>query len=76
VSEPAALLRQQILAAFDVNEEDLAALEEATGWNAAREAAEREREEFIAGMRRRAEEFSAELGEKFGGEVRWDDSPC
>jgi hypothetical protein len=73
VSEPAALSRQQILAAFDVNEEDLAALEEATGWNAARAAAEREREEFAAELRRRADEISAELSEKFGGEVRWDD---
>lgn len=65
--------RAQILRAFGVTEDDLAALEAATGWNAAREVADRERETFVAELRRRAASMSEELSGKFGYEVRWGD---
>ncbi len=57
----AAISRQQILDAFGVTEDDLAAIEAETGWNAAREAAEQEREEFVARMRQHAAETCEEL---------------
>jgi F0F1-type ATP synthase membrane subunit b/b' len=66
--------RKKILAAFGMTEDDLATLEAETGWNAAQAAADQEREQFVAELRRRAEATSQELSEKLGAEVRWDDA--
>ena len=52
------ITRQQILNAFDVTEDDIAALETQTGWNAAREAVDRETEAFIANL----QAYAANLG--------------
>ncbi len=69
-----AFSRQQILDAFGVTEKELAELEAKTGWNAAHEAAERDREEFIGEMHVRAALISEELGEKFS-HARFDLAP-
>jgi len=64
--------RRRILEAFGVTEEDLAAVEAASGWDAARAAAELESAEFVRRLQAHAAETSERLGRRFGGEVRFD----
>jgi hypothetical protein len=64
----AALSRKKILDAFGVTEEEMAELESRTGWEAARVAAERRREEFIAVVRQHANRIAEELGKEIRGD--------
>lgn len=69
------LARRKILEAFGVTEDDLVEIEAATGFDAARAAAELEEKAFIAQMQAHAAATSERLSRRFAGDVTWSFEP-
>lgn len=70
-----AVTREQVLRAFDVTAEEIAAFDEASGYRAAREQADRERAQFLAHVERVDRDMMRALRLGAGVHVTRDSTP-